>query len=869
MRSVFRALSIVLRLLIVADVVARGHPAILLSLLVYGALTRYQVFPLNYIWVVLPLYWSRGCGTYPVVLLIALALAGAARQFYAHDPDKRTVRLFFVFRFIAGSVDYLFTSSVGVFFVGREVLREHLIAGILRDASAFPVAMAAGAQRRGWDRLSLILVRPALVIARWAGDVAAEGHGLHLRGIFKDAAGDWNGCMVDLSRAEQLFIQAGPDHIESLERVRGDIRQVMGGNSDSPASVVPSMRLDADSPIHGEHLRMIATEMRERGDLAAARAMLVEARAILVKQRRTELLVKRLDAELVHVDMELGTVPPVDAAARLHEIARYLDRFGQAGDALELSVWEADCHARNGDLSRAERLLVDLRGTADRRGDVAAGQVVAARLIGLYENVNPRLALEHCVDAIAILEEQRYRRSSVLGRAALTDELLPIQGRAMRLAYQTREWGLLVELIESCRLQASPSGGSAAKLDTSRSGRLLDLQLNERVYVSVNGRSWLAERARPGKKDVVRVIAIEDVIAAIDSDGIWWSAWFADAASFWALVTSRGVLDVGFDEMVDDRTIADILQQLTDALAGNVDWSRIDELTRTSAARLLPEQLRLRLVQRARARSAGSDTPLRLLLALPPLMAHLPVILMPIDLSGERLIEGAVCQVVPPVAQLAHFPDGLPAGDEFPIRLAVVDPTDQLKYARRAPAGAEHVLRGADATVGNTIRALGTLGNRCNALFYFAGHFSLGSDGPLDSGPVLADGVLTARVVYEQLADPSGIRMPRRLQISACSSLANTGAWGIDWTGFAAASLAAGATDIIATSWNLPDEALTTEADHLISAMLCSDPDPARGLRDIQVGYLNRWREDPRGRDAPKIWAAYQYLGMPRRPTIQ
>jgi CHAT domain-containing protein len=94
-----------------------------------------------------------------------------------------------------------------------------------------------------------------------------------------------------------------------------------------------------------------------------------------------------------------------------------------------------------------------------------------------------------------------------------------------------------------------------------------------------------------------------------------------------------------------------------------------------------------------------------------------------------------------------------------------------------------------------------------------------------------------------------------------------------EWWGLPIALIFAGASAVVATSWDMLDcPAGARLAGELVTCARTAD-DLAPALREVQLRYLARWREQ-RGRDRsftgtvddchPHIWAAWSVVGVIR-----
>ena len=144
---------------------------------------------------------------------------------------------------------------------------------------------------------------------------------------------------------------------------------------------------------------------------------------------------------------------------------------------------------------------------------------------------------------------------------------------------------------------------------------------------------------------------------------------------------------------------------------------------------------------------------------------------------------------------------GRPAGERTGA-LVVGNPLGDLRYAEEeaqqvaALLGACPLIR-QQATRAAVLQQLEQAG-----LAHFATHAYFASGSPLDSGVVLADGVLTAREIMER-----GLRAPEFLALSACQTGMAGALGGDEMAGLSQALLYAGARSLLVGLWTVNDPA--------------------------------------------------------------
>ena len=148
--------------------------------------------------------------------------------------------------------------------------------------------------------------------------------------------------------------------------------------------------------------------------------------------------------------------------------------------------------------------------------------------------------------------------------------------------------------------------------------------------------------------------------------------------------------------------------------------------------------------------------------------------------------------------------------------LVVGNPRGDLRYAEQEAREVAAML-GVTPLVGPRATKAAVLDQLCVVgLAHFATHAYFASGSPLDSGIVLADGILTAREILER-----GLRAPELLALSACRTGLTGSLGGDEVAGLSQAWLYAGARTLLASLWAVDDPATA----HLMS------------------GFYRHWRE--------------------------
>lgn len=259
-----------------------------------------------------------------------------------------------------------------------------------------------------------------------------------------------------------------------------------------------------------------------------------------------------------------------------------------------------------------------------------------------------------------------------------------------------------------------------------------------------------------------------------------------------------------------------------------------------------------------------------------------------LDDSGDprRLVEAAHVQMVPTVGLIAATSRrSVPACE--PVVVAILDPTRDLRGARRRPIGATHVL--GDQLSGVSVDAVMTTLTAVPAgaqglLVYEGHHRAPHPDAPADTGGFELTGpdgplLLTPRT-FLQPPDHTDVdgrarpNCPRRALLFGCDTHgANTPG---EWLSMTIALIWAGADEVCATIWPTLDDSAELEWP-LMDQAANSDESLATMLRCAQLELLRRHRQQPHPSTSPYVWAGYTVTATarttehgattPQRPT--
>lgn len=501
-------------------------------------------------------------------------------------------------------------------------------------------------------------------------------------------------------------------------------------------------------------------------------------------------------------------------------------------------------------------------------------------------------ALELALNAVVAFEVLTHASPSSALRLYRSSEGDAARALALRLACHAGDHGLVVELIESSRLQAIPvdAGASAALAEASidaveglrHAGRSV---LGPISPVSFRNRSRLGDRY-PGDVRGVE-LPLESLWEELAGGGpsAVWGAWGYGGELFWCVVHldgsgSCGVIDVSgsspsaasLRECLNDHpSAAPVHRVLTSRWAVSHDSE--EEFAKDLGELLVPPPLRAFL-------SHHPEAPAVRVLIVGNVLSPLPLAGLVVgDASAgfpPRLIERAAPVLVPPaiVIAVSRQVRRRPARG---ASIAVLDPAGDLPFASTTavPAGYS-VIAGSRAQRADVLGFLSRRSDGPRSLFY-SGHVGqFGAGGDTHDGLVLADAPLLAADLWSP-----GVVSPPEVLLSACSSGGTAGGGGGEWIGLSAALLARGAQVLITTRWPILDTMFTADWDARLLSEVLVAPDPVESLRCAQVSMLWQWRKsrhdfsDRQESDGfgsaelrlplPIVWASYTALDVRRQ----
>jgi CHAT domain-containing protein len=178
---------------------------------------------------------------------------------------------------------------------------------------------------------------------------------------------------------------------------------------------------------------------------------------------------------------------------------------------------------------------------------------------------------------------------------------------------------------------------------------------------------------------------------------------------------------------------------------------------------------------------------------------------------------------------------------------------EELQSIERSFPSGTRLFLGADATK----ERLEQVGGGADIL-HFATHGVVDDRMPLDSSLLLApgteeddrDGRLHAWEIFEQLRTSASL-----VVLSACETALGRESGGDGLIGLVRAFQYAGAREVLASLWPVPDEETARLMTFFYSRLACGEP-PAEALRSAQIALLS----DPASRD-PFHWAAWSVVG--------
>ena len=184
--------------------------------------------------------------------------------------------------------------------------------------------------------------------------------------------------------------------------------------------------------------------------------------------------------------------------------------------------------------------------------------------------------------------------------------------------------------------------------------------------------------------------------------------------------------------------------------------------------------------------------------------------------------------------------------------LVVGNPVGDLPYSEREAQDVAAML-GVEPLIGQEATKEAVLTRLENIeLAHFATHADFNLNSPMDSGIILADGVLTAREILEQ-----GLRVPDFLVLSACNTGMSGVLGGSEMAGLSQALLYAGARSLLVSLWAVNDPSTA----HLMTSFYLrwreEEQDKATALR----GAMEATRRARSEWEHTYYWGAFNLVG--------
>ena len=495
---------------------------------------------------------------------------------------------------------------------------------------------------------------------------------------------------------------------------------------------------------------------------------------------------------------------------------------------------------------------------------------------------NPVEGLALATNALIDLDAVRHSIRTQRGRAVWAARFRAALELALEFAHETHNSLRVAELIELARVQAVPIVGTSSEIEFG---------LAQAPTVRVRGQASVVRygSTRPPAD-------LETAAALAAGPEAWWlSYWATSTDLYWSLLPSDNRTLHGRVSIEAGSELAALLSELRSWLPMAVDGEsgvafdyRINAsplLSSPSAERemsvrlgelLLPEVLRFELQRRAQANMEA----LALAISPAPEIGFVPWSLLAVltDEGDLRLVECTNWTLAPSASLLSATGDREPLAGPFPLRLAVLDPTDTPKAPDLPFARSISTLLTADvdilggrhwttniATKPSLFEALSACPAKATVLF--GCHAVTSAEGQTSLGALVLAG--TDNVATELLTAMEIVRgssyatFPAQVCLQACDTTDLAAATSGEWLGLAPALLAAGARTVLTTSFPLVDHELQSNSteDRLLASIARGD-DLTTSVRREQLRGLAAWRELADGAtvnvvDAPLVWSAY------------
>ena len=329
-----------------------------------------------------------------------------------------------------------------------------------------------------------------------------------------------------------------------------------------------------------------------------------------------------------------------------------------------------------------------------QRSDLASvGHIVHG--LGLLRGGDPQASLTPLLMGVVSRDEYALTTDTSIVRMLTGRRTEYARQFALEAAVQLHNHDLVVELIESARLQVLPA---LENDDPFHEGLARVTGLRP---VGWDGRSALAPLYRTPVGEVIDLRRCLDKLAG--PDALWFGCWWANARIYWCLsgpaIRDSGSIDVS--PGTSGHTL--LLHALEATPQGTQDWksmltgpwsrnSMAEELMATELGELLiPGSLAASL------RGASEAAPVQLVIS-GNLLASIPAGLLAVrvgDFESARVVERAIVRVAPPAIIVDGIqPCGGSPGGRRHIKIACVDPTGDLPFSSAPPPGAQLTLSG-------------------------------------------------------------------------------------------------------------------------------------------------------------------------------
>lgn len=566
---------------------------------------------------------------------------------------------------------------------------------------------------------------------------------------------------------------------------------------------------------------------------------------------------------------------------------------------LQCTLFAANGLIRQGEAGLAVDVLSQLRA------GVAADLVADARVVQAVGAAAARAgdtdaSLRYFLLAWTRYDDLRYRVGSMSIRHAINAELVRSRSGALAAAADRTDWRQLLELIESCRLQATfDMPGSVAELDQilatgvyekppSTAERTVHVDRLPEVFqaaagdlfggradvagqfdIYVGGVSSLAEaRAADGVTDERLRLDAERVMRRHSRpEDLWWSNWCENGVLYWVLARDGVPVDAGTVSLVGDEDLCQALSVVS--LRYNIDPSwpvptavadvdlahylavadSFEELQLTGAlARVLPPATR-----------APGDLGRRLFFSNAAELAPIPWPILPLNLEASpvtRLVEHFELHFLPSLSVLDRVSSEtvtaintelpfLLACDYFPTPGGPSPlPARRAQTVLAAKERCDSTVGVHEATAMNLLRFLRALPRGSDGIAFFRAHYEWADSDPGSSGIVLADETLPSGLLGAR--DPATgqtvLNLPSTVVMSCCSTSGSRERDGGETLGLAPLAMMAGARRLIVTSVEIRHTPFTVALDDMLIDLAVRPGDHFAALRTLQLRLLDEWR---------------------------